>query len=117
MKISMEIPFFPGFYETDLMNSDTSYWAIKEELEYYYQQDLLPEHPEYVHLTEDDLDFRYSDYEKDVDEAFLEVWENRAPEAAFTAAAFLTSFRAFLGIHDLANCLVQETQLSVCLGF
>lgn len=88
MKISMEIPFFPGFYETDLMNSDTSYWAIKEELEYYYQQDLLPEHPEYEHLTEDDLDFRYSDYEKDVAEAFLEVWENRAPEDIVESVEF-----------------------------
>lgn len=88
MKISMEIPFFPGFYETDLMNSDTSYWAIKEELEYYYQQDLLPEHPEYEHLTEDDLDFRYSDYEKDVAEAFLEVWENNAPEDIVESVEF-----------------------------
>ena len=88
MKISMEIPFFPGFYETDLMNSDTSYWAIKEELEYYYQQDLLPEHPEYEHLTEDDLDFRYSDYEKDVAEAFLEVWGNRAPEDIVESVEF-----------------------------
>ena len=88
MKISMEIPFFPGFYETDLMNSDTSYWAIKEELEYYYQQDLLPEHPEYEHLTEDDLDFRYSDYEKDVAEAFLEVWGNNAPEDIVESVEF-----------------------------
>ena len=88
MKISMDIPFFPGFYETDLMNSDTSYWAIKEELEYYYQQDLLPEHPEYEHLTEDDLDFRYSDYEKDVAEAFLEVWGNRAPEDIVESVEF-----------------------------
>ena len=78
MKVSIEIPFFPGFYETDLMNSDTAYWAIKEELGYYHD-DLCDEHPEYKHLTEDDLDFRYSDYEKDVAEAFLEVWELHAP--------------------------------------
>ena len=35
MKVNIELPFFPGFYESDLMNSDTAYWAIKEELEYY----------------------------------------------------------------------------------
>lgn len=87
MKISMEIPFFPGFYETDLMNSDTSYWAIKEELE-YLKDDCRDEHPEYEHLTEDDLDFRYSDYEKDVAEAFLEVWENRAPEDIVESVEF-----------------------------
>ena len=83
----MEIPFFPGFYETDLMNSDTSYWAIKEELE-YYRDELSDEHPEYVHLTEDDLDFRYSDYEKDVAEAFLDVWEYHAPEGIVESAEF-----------------------------
>ena len=88
MKISMEIPFFPGFYETSLMNSDTSYWAIKEELEYYYQGDLRDEHPEYQHLTEDDLDFRYSDYEKDVALGFLEVWENHAPEDIVESVEF-----------------------------
>ena len=80
MRISIELPFFPGFYESALYDSDTSYWAIKEELEYYYQQDLLPEHPEYANLTEDDLDFRFSDYCKDVQDAFIEVWKDHAPE-------------------------------------
>jgi len=75
---NLQIPFFPGFYETGLMDSDTSYWAIKEELE-YLQRDCREEHPEYKILTEDDLDFRYSDYRSDVAEAFLEAWENSAP--------------------------------------
>lgn len=80
MKISIELPFFPGLYESALYNSDTAYWAIKEELEYYYQQDLLPEHPEYEHLTEDDLDFNFEDYSKDVVAGFVEVWGNHAPD-------------------------------------
>lgn len=81
---NIQIPFFPGFYETDLMNSDTSYWAIKEELE-YLKGDCRQEHPEFQILTEDDLDFRYSDYEHDVAEAFLDAWKYNAPEIVLGA--------------------------------
>ena len=81
---NIQIPFFPGFYESELMNSDTSYLAIQEELE-YLQADYRKEHPEYQILTEDDLDFRYSDYEHDVAEAFLEAWRCNAPEIVLGA--------------------------------
>ena len=81
---NIQIPFFPGFYETSLMNSDTSYWAIKEELD-MLQHDCRVEHPEYQILTEDDLDFRYSDYKNDVAEAFLEAWKYNAPEIVLGA--------------------------------
>ena len=88
MKVNMQIPFFPGFYESDLMNSDTSYWAIKDELE-YYQRDYAYDNPDeqaiYEQLTEDDLDFRYSDYEKDVAEAFLDSWLLHAPDIVLSA--------------------------------
>ena len=65
MKVSIHLPFFPGFYETNYKNSDTAYWAIKDELD-YYTRDLIDEHPEYAGLTEDDLDFDDEQYEKDV---------------------------------------------------
>lgn len=78
MELSINVPFFPGFYESSLMNSDTSYWAIKEELD-YIKDELSDDHPEYKNLTEDDLDFRYSDYETDVAHAFLDAWFNHAP--------------------------------------
>ena len=84
---SLQIPFFPGFYETDLMNSDTSYWAIKEELE-CLKDNWTGEHPEYKVLTENDLDFRYSDYEHDVAEAFLEAWKSNAPEIVLGVGNF-----------------------------
>ena len=91
MLVNIELPFFPGFYESDLENSDTAYWAIKEELE-YYQRDYCEygpgepeEKPLYEQLTEDDLDFRYSDYEHDVAEAFLEAWKSKAPEIVLGA--------------------------------
>jgi hypothetical protein len=79
MKINIELPFFPGFYESDLENSDTSYWAIKEELEYMQDPYMLKEHPEYKTLTEDDLDFRYSDFEHDLAVSFADSWQNNAP--------------------------------------
>jgi len=83
MKVNIELPFFPGFYESDLENSDTSYWAIKEELE-YYQQDYAYNNPDeqaiYSQLTEDDLDFNYKDYEKDVRDAWVESFRRRVPD-------------------------------------
>lgn len=81
MRTSIQLPFFPGFYETEYKNSDTAYWAIKEELDGYYHDTYYhTEHPEWAHITEDDLDFDDSQYEKDVMDAFIEVWSNHAPD-------------------------------------
>ena len=83
MKVNIELPFFPGFYESDLENSDTSYWAIKDELDYYqreYAYDNPDEQAIYAQLTEDDLDFNFADYEKDVREAWVESFRGRVPE-------------------------------------
>ena len=76
MKINIELPFFPGFYESDLENGDTAYWAIKEELDYYRNDCDTP----CKELTEDDFDFNYSDYEKDVREQWVEGFRENAPE-------------------------------------
>lgn len=76
MIVNIELPFFPGFYESDLENGDTAYWAIKEELQYYQEECDTP-CPE---LTEDDLDFNYSDYEKDIREQWADGWKDNAPE-------------------------------------
>ena len=76
MKVNIELPFFPGFYESDLENSDTSYWAIKEELD-YYQNDC--ENP-CKELTENDLDFDYKGYEEEVRNAWVDGFRERMPE-------------------------------------
>ena len=76
MKVNIELPFFPGFYESDLENSDTPYWAIKEELEYYQNECDTP----CKELTEDDLDFNYDQYREDVRGAWVDAWKDRAPE-------------------------------------
>ena len=41
----VELPFFPGYYESILYSSDDSYWGIKEEVE-YYQRDYAYDDPE-----------------------------------------------------------------------
>lgn len=76
MKVNIELPFFPGFYESDLENSDTPYWAIKEELEYYQNECDTP----CKELTEDDLDFNYEQYREDVRNAWVDAWKDHAPE-------------------------------------
>lgn len=76
MKVNIELPFFPGFYESDLYNSDTSYWAIKNELEYYQNESDTP----CKELTEDDLDFDFSKYCEDVMMQWVRGWKCYAPE-------------------------------------
>ena len=83
MIINIELPFFPGFYESSLYNSDTAYWALKEELE-YYQKEYVYDDPDeqaiYAKLTEDDLDFDNDLYEEDVRNAWVEAFRSRVPE-------------------------------------
>lgn len=71
MKINIELPFFPGFYESDLENGDTAYWAIKEELEWYQDE---------YHCEDIDLDFDYKGYEEDVRNAWVDGFREHMPE-------------------------------------
>ena len=76
MKVNIQLPFFPGFYESDLENGDTAYWAIKEELEYYQNDCDTP----CKELTENDLDFNYKGYEEDVRNAWVDGFKEHMPE-------------------------------------
>ena len=76
MKVNIELPFFPGFYESDLENSDTPYWAIKEELEYYQRDCDTP----CKELTESDLDFDYKGYEEAVRDGWVDGFRGNMPE-------------------------------------
>ena len=76
MKVNIELPFFPGFYESDLENSDTAYWAIKEELDYYRNECDTP----CEELTENDLDFDYKGYEEAVRDGWVDAFRERLPE-------------------------------------
>ena len=76
MKVNIELPFFPGFYESDLENSDTANWAIKDKLDYYRNECDTP----CKALTEDDLDFNDAEYEKDVRDAWVDAFRENMPE-------------------------------------
>lgn len=76
MKVNIQLPFFPGFYESDLENSDTAYWAIKEELDYYRNECDAP----CKELTENDLDFDHKGYEEAVRDGWVECFRERMPE-------------------------------------
>ena len=76
MKINIELPFFPGFYESDLENGDTAYWAIREELPYYQEECDTP----CKELTEDDLDFDYEGYETAVRDMWVDGFRGNVPD-------------------------------------
>lgn len=76
MKYNIQLPFFPGFYESDLKNCDTAYWAIKEELQYHQSESDTP----CPTLTEDDLDFDDDAYEKDVLNAWVDAFRDKRPD-------------------------------------
>lgn len=71
-KFTLKLDLFTGFYESVYLNSDTPYWAIKEELDYY--REVLPD------LTEMDLDFDYEAYCKDVTEAVVDAYKELVPD-------------------------------------
>lgn len=54
MKKIIELPFFSGFYESNLENSDTEYYVTKQEIEYWKERTG-------IELTEDDFEFNYEE--------------------------------------------------------
>ena len=79
----VELPFFPGYYESILYSSDDSYWGIKEEVE-YYQRDYAYDDPEeqaiYAQITEDDLDFDFEGYTKEMNDYWVDAFRSNMPE-------------------------------------
>jgi len=99
-KLSMSLPFFPGFYESWLFNSDTEYRAIQNELDYYRE--------EKPGVTEDNLDFDYESYKRDAIENFIEAWKSLAPADIIEAVEFdeLDSPRYYNFRTDYLYCTV-----------
>lgn len=94
-KFNIDLPFFPGLYESYLYSSDDAYYAIQNELDYYrrdYCSEWGPGEPEeqqfYEQLTEDDLDFNFKDYSKDIVDAFVDVWKSHAPEIVLSIGEY-----------------------------
>lgn len=80
---NIELPFFPGYYESILYSSDDSYWGIKEEVEYYhndYAYDDPEERAIYANITEDDLDFDFEGYVKEMNDYWVDAFRSNMPE-------------------------------------
>lgn len=78
---NIELPFFPGYYESILYSSDDSYYAIKEELEYYKNEyDGDADGEIYAQLTEDDLDFDFEGYVKEMNDYWVDAFKSNMPE-------------------------------------
>lgn len=73
LKFILEVPFFPGHYESDLTNGDTEYYAVREEQEYY--QDELG-----FACTEDDFEFDYDRRVQDINEVYVSAAFNMLSE-------------------------------------
>ena len=74
MKVSIELPFFPGFYESTLYNSGCEYDEMQAELEYLQTDGGRPE------LTMDDLELDFEAYAKDVIDWWIDAWRGEAPK-------------------------------------
>jgi len=87
MKYNIELPFFPGLYDSALYSSDTAYFAIEEELRYYreeycteYGRGEIEDAPFYEQLTMDDLDFNFKEYSEEIVANWVQAWKDNAPE-------------------------------------
>lgn len=72
----IQLPFFAGFYESVLYNSDTLYYEVNDgdNLDYYrerFEDDTL---------EPDDLDIDFEAYKEDVSKAFVEAFDLCTPD-------------------------------------
>lgn len=72
-KYSIQLPFFCGFYESPLLNSDSVYYEVKENLD-MYQERYNDET-----LDEDDLELDYNAYTEACAEAFVDAFKYEMP--------------------------------------
>lgn len=73
-KINIEIPFFPGFYESHLYNSDSLYCEVNDNLDEYkdrFEDDTL---------TANDLDLDFDEYKKDCCKSFVDAFYDMSPD-------------------------------------
>lgn len=68
----IELPFFPGFYESVLYNSDTLYYEVNDEDNMGYYRERFEDDT----LEPDDLDIDFEEYKGDVSKAFVDAFFN-----------------------------------------
>lgn len=73
-KFNIKLDFFGGFYESHYENSDTEYYAINEEKDWYNE-----ENPG-LNMEYDDFTFDYQRRRDDIIKLFVSIWNNYAPD-------------------------------------
>lgn len=68
----VELPFFVGFYESPIYNSDTLYYEFLEEDNMEYYRSIFEDEA----ITSDDLDIDFNAFKKAVSEKFCDVFYN-----------------------------------------
>lgn len=86
IKLTVELPLFPGFYESILENSDTETWA--------WQDFVSGEEPE---PNPDDYEYDWQERHRDIAEAFIEAVRQNTPKGLFDDIGFdaITSPREY----------------------
>lgn len=74
-KFNIELPFFCGYYESPLYNSDTLYWETNDEDNMEWYRECFGED-----ITADDLDIDFTRYKEDCNKAFAQCFEAQSPE-------------------------------------
>lgn len=77
-KFNIEVPLFPGYYESWLYSSDEDYWEVEEEIKYY--QDEYGKK-----LTQNDFEFDFKRYCEDMNKVFVEAFMDVAPDFVLSA--------------------------------
>lgn len=77
-KFNIEVPLFPGYYESWLYSPDDDYYTVEEEIRYYQE-----EHGK--KLTQNDFELDFNRYCEDMNEAFVEAFMDVAPDFVLSA--------------------------------
>lgn len=67
---TIELPFFPGFYESFLYNSDMVWYEFNDKGNLAHYRDYFGDNT----LTEDDLDIDFDQYTDDVSKSFVRMF-------------------------------------------
>ena len=73
LEIEINIPFFCGFYESPLYNSDTLYYEVDENLDEY--KEMFGDD-----VTSDDFDIEWDEYRKDCCKEYIESFLECCPD-------------------------------------
>lgn len=68
--IKVELPFFAGFYESPIYNSDTLYYEFNDEDNMDYYRDIFEDE----NITSEDLDIDFDAYKEAVSKSFCNVF-------------------------------------------